>query len=282
VENVAMSGVNPTDFDNIYHIGKYVTQGDLTSIQDGKKVVLDRKLADRLKVKLRQTVYASFPDAQDTSLVVSGIFDAPTGWPENIVFVSLATARSFLNKGDVASSVDIKLEDIYQADAVARALQEYGYKADSWQQLYPDILETLAIEGFQNNLIMLLILIIASFGIGSVMYLLVNEKTGEIGMFMAMGASRQNIMNIFLLESGMLGLMGGVVGAVVGLLMALYLQSLKLTVEAPGGQQISLPIVINPGSFLAIILAAVILSVIAGLYPAWKASRLDPVLAING
>ncbi len=282
VENVAMSGVNPADVDKIYNIGKYVVSGDLNSIQDGKKVVMGQKLADSLKVKLGQTVFVSFPDARGTSLVVSGIFVAPTGWPEDIAFVSLATADDFLNKGDVASSVDIKLEDVYQADAVARSLKEYGYKADSWQQLYPDILETLAIEDFQSKLIMLLILIIAAFGIGSVMYMLVNEKTSEIGMFMAMGAGRQSIMNIFLLESGILGLMGGVIGIALGLIMALYLQSLKIVMEAPGGQQISLPVVINPESFLGIVLAAVALSVVAGLYPAWQASRLDPVLAING
>jgi lipoprotein-releasing system permease protein len=178
--------------------------------------------------------------------------------------------------------VDVKLEDVYQADALGRSLQAYGYKADSWQQLYPEILKTLAIEQFQNRLIMLLILIIAAFGIGSVMYMLVNEKTSEIGMFMAMGADRQNIMNIFLLESGILGLMGGVIGAALGLIMALYLQSLKIMMEAPGGQQISLPVVINPESFLAVVLVAAALSVVAGLYPAWKASRLDPALAING
>jgi lipoprotein-releasing system permease protein len=282
VENVAMSGVNPVDMDKIYNIGKYVVRGDLNSIRDGKKVVIGQKLADNLKVRLGQTVFASFPDARGTSLVVSGIFDAPTGWPEDIAFVSLATARDFLNKGDVASSVDVKLEDVYQADALARSLQAYGYKADSWQQLYPEILKTLAIEQFQNRLIMLLILIIAAFGIGSVMYMLVNEKTSEIGMFMAMGADRQNIMNIFLLESGILGLMGGVIGAALGLIMALYLQSLKIKMEAPGGQQISLPVVINPESFLAVVLVAAALSVVAGLYPAWKASRLDPALAING
>ena len=282
VENVGMSGVNPVDIDKIYHIGKYVVHGDLNSIQDGKKVVMGQKLADRLKVKLGQTVFASFPDARGTSLVVSGIFNAPTGWPEDIAFVSLSTARDFLNKGDVASNVDVKLEDVYQADAVARSLKEYGYEADSWQHLYPEILKTLAIEQFQNRLIMLLILIIAAFGIGSVMYMLVNEKTSEIGMFMAMGAGRQNIMNIFLLESGILGLMGGVIGAALGLIMALYLRSLKIVMEAPGGQQISLPVVINPDSFLAVVLAAVALSIIAGLYPAWQASRLDPALAING
>lgn len=281
VENVGMSGVNPVDLDKIYHIEKYVVHGDLNSIQDGKKVVMGQKLADRLKVKLGQTVFASFPDARSTSLVVSGIFNAPTGWPEDIAFVSLTTARNFLNKGDVASNVDVKLEDVYQADAVVRSLREYGYKADSWQQLYPEILRTLAIENFQNRLIMLLILIIAAFGIGSVMYMLVNEKTSEIGMFMAMGAGRQNIMNIFLLESAILGLLGGVTGAVLGLIMALYLRSLKIVMDVPGGEEISLPVVINPESFLSIVLVAVALSVIAGLYPAWQASRLDPALAIN-
>ena len=131
------------------------------------------------------------------------------------------------------------------ADGVAANLQGQGYKAESWQTLYPEILKTLAIEQFQNRLIMLLIMIIAAFGIGSVMYMLVNEKTSEIGMFMAMGASGKNIRNIFLMESAVLGLMGGLLGGVLGLVVALYLKSLEIKMEAPGGQEITLPVVIN-------------------------------------
>ena len=282
IENVAMSGVNPVEMDKIYAIGKHVVRGELNSIQDVNQVVLGEKLADRLKVRLGDTVYSSFPDARSTSLVVSGIFDAPTGWPEDIAFVSLSTARNFLNKGDVVSSVDIKLEDVYQADHIAAVLRGYGYKADSWQQLYPEILRTLAIERFQNRLIMLLIMIIAAFGIGSVMYMLVNEKTGEIGMLMALGSTGGAIRNIFLAESGILGLIGGIAGAVVGLLMSLYLKSMEIKMEAPGGQEITLPVIISPWNFLVIVLAAAVLSIIAGAYPAWKASQLDPVEAIKG
>ena len=281
VENVAMSGVDPEDFESIYHLEEYMIKGDLISVQSGKKVILGKKLSERLKVKMGQTIYASFPDARGTSLMVSGIFDPPVGWQDDLTIVSLDTARSFLNEGDVASIVDIRLEDIYQADAAARSLQDYGYKADSWQKLYPEILETLAIETFEYNLIMLLILIIASFGVGSVMYLLVNEKTSEIGMLMAMGAKRQSIMNIFLIESGLLGLMGGAVGAVLGLALSLYLGNLEFSMEAPGGQKITLPVVISLESFLVIIIAAIALSIIAGSYPAYKASRLDPTQAIN-
>ena len=281
VESVDLSGANPDDVDRIYHIGKYVFQGDLSSIQNGKKAVLGEKLAERLKVKLGQTIFAGIPNEGGSSLVVSGIFRLPTGWPENIAFVSLSTARDVSRKGDVATSVGVKLENVYLADGVAANLQGYGYKAQSWQTLYPEILKTLAIERFQSRLIMLLILIIAAFGIGSVMYMLVNEKASEIGMFMAMGASGKNIRNIFLMESGILGMMGGVLGGGLGLVIALYLRSLDIKMEAPGGQEITLPVVINADSFLIIILVAVALSVIAGMYPAWKASRLDPVLAIN-
>jgi len=281
VENVAMSGVDPEDFESIYHLEEYMIKGDLISVQSGKKVILGKKLSERLKVKMGQTIYASFPDARGTSLMVSGIFDPPVGWQEDLAIVSLETARTFLNEGDVASIVDIRLEDIYQADAAARSLQGYGYKADSWQKLYPEILQTLAIETFENNLIMLLILIIASFGVGSVMYLLVNEKTSEIGMLMAMGAKRQSIMNIFLIESGLMGLMGGAVGSVLGLALSLYLGNLEFSMEAPGGQKVTLPVVISLESFLVIIVAAIALSIIAGSYPAYKASRLDPTQAIN-
>ena len=282
VESVALSGANPDDMDRIYHIGKYVFQGDLSSVQDGKRVVLGEKTADSLKVKLGQTIYAGIPGEDGRSLIVSGIFKLPTGWPDNLAFVSLSTARDFVDEGDVVSSVDIKLDDVYLADAVAADLQAQGYKAESWQALYPDILKTLAIENFQTRLIMLLLLIIAAFGIGSVMYMLVNEKTSEIGMLMAMGANGGNIRNIFLLESAILGLMGGLLGSILGLAVCLYLRGLELKMDAPGGQEISMPVVINAANFLAIVLIAVALSLIAGMYPAWKASRLDPALAING
>jgi len=281
VETVTLSGSNPDDIDRIYHVRKNIIAGDFSDIKGGKKVVLAKKLAEDLNVKIGQTLYASIPDEKGMSFVVCGIFNLPTGWPENVAFVSLETARDLLGKGDVISTVNIKLDDIYQADAATANLQGYGYKAESWQTLYPEILKTLAIEDFENRLIMLLILIIAAFGIGSVMYMLVNEKTSEIGMLMAMGASEGSIRNIFLIESAVLGLMGGLAGLLLGLSASLYLKSLDIRMQTPGGQEMTLPMTINAGSFLAITLLAAALSMIAGSYPAWKASKLDPALAIN-
>ena len=281
VETVSLSGSDPDDIEQIYHVEKNIIAGDFSDIKSGKKVVLANKLAEDLNVKVGQTIYASIPDEKGSSFMVSGIFELPTGWPENVAFVSRSTARDLLGEGDVISTVNIKLNDIYLADAAAANLQGYGYKAESWQTLYPEILETLAIEEFQNRLIMLLILIIAAFGIGSVMYMLVNEKTSEIGMLMAMGASGSNIRNIFLIESAVLGMIGGLQGVWLGLSVSLYLKSLEIEMNTPGGQEMTLPMAINASSFLAITLVAVALSIMAGSYPAWKASRLDPAQAIN-
>ena len=147
-------------------------------------------MADKIKVKADDTVQASFPDATAQSLIVSGIFDS--GYKpvdEGITYVSLATARSFLGEGNVITTIDIKLQDPFEADAVASVLRSKGYNAKSWQQLFPEIVRTLVFEKTQNLITLLLILIIAAFGIASIMNMLVAEKTREIGMLMAMGAS---------------------------------------------------------------------------------------------
>lgn len=283
VESGVLYGINPAEMSQIFKsIADGMVVGDLMSIEGGRRIVMDKKLAEKLKVKYGQSVVASFPDSKTMNLVVAGIYSAPEGFPEGMTFVSLPTAREYLGDGDVVTAVNVKLQDVYAADALAAKLNAMGYNAESWQQLYPEIIRTMAIEGVQNNIIMLLIMIIASFGIASVMYMLVLEKTPDIGMLMAMGADSGTIRRIFLIESGILGLLGGAAGMAVGLILSLYLKSLKLEMQSPGGQMISLPVVISYRDIIAIVLLAVILSMAAGLYPAVKASKLDPVEALKG
>ncbi|HSD57634.1 MAG TPA: ABC transporter permease [Methanotrichaceae archaeon] len=280
-ENVAMVGVVPVEAEEITRLSESMIQGDLNSVLGGNRIVMGQALADKLKVKYGDTVQASFPDASPTNLVISGIFD--TGFDpvdEGITYVSLDTARSFLGEGDVISGIDIKLEDPFQADTAARQLQSYGYNAKSWQQLFPEIVRTLAFERTQNFITELLIMIIATFGIASIMNMLVQEKTREIGMLMAMGARPSQIRRLFLLESGLLGFIGAVLGCVLGLIVALQLRGVQI--QSTMGETMDLPILINPWDFLFFTLLATILSIAAGTYPAYKASRLDPVEALRG
>ncbi len=280
-ENVAMIGVEPVEAEEITRLSESMVQGDLNYVLGGKRIVMGQALADKLKVKYGDTVQASFPDATTTNLVISGIFD--TGFDpvdEGVTYVSLDTARSFLDEGDVISVIDIKLDDPFQADAAALQLRSYGYNAKSWQQLYPEIVRTLAFERTQNLITELLIMIIATFGIASIMNMLVQEKTREIGMLMAMGSRPSQIRRLFLLESGLLGFMGAVLGCILGLIVALQLRGIQI--QSTMGEMMDLPILINPRDFIFFILLATILSIAAGTYPAYKASKLDPVEALRG
>jgi len=281
VENVAMIGVDPEEADKISKISEDMVRGDFNSVLGGKRVVMGQALADKLEVKKGYTLQVSFPDAKTMNLVVAGIFD--TGYQqldEAITYVSLDTAREFLGEGDVINSINIKLEDPFQAEAVASSLSDNSYEVKGWQELFPEIVRTLALERAQNLITMLLIMIIATFGIANVMNMLVLEKTREIGMLMAEGANRGQIRRIFLMESGLLGLIGGALGCIIGLAVSLKIKGIEL--QSPTGEMIPLPVLINPWDFLTFTLLAMALSIAAGGYPAYRASKLDPVEALKG
>ena len=280
-DNVALIGIDPVEADKISQITQNMLQGDIASIQGGKRIVMGQALARKLKVKMGDTVSARFPDAIPVNLIVSGIFSfgyKPVD--EGVTYVSLETVRGFLDKGDVVTTVEIKLDDPFQAQAAAEKLRSYDYNAKDWQQLYPDIVRTLAFERTQNAITMLLLMIIATFGIASIMNMLVQEKTREIGMLMALGATPANIARLFLLESGTLGFMGAILGCALGLVVSLQLRGVQI--QNAMGEMMNLPIAINPMDFVVFTILSVLLSVAAGYFPARKASLLDPVIALKG
>jgi len=284
VEDISLEGVIPSELDKVTRIGeKYMVAGNLNGIQDGRRIVLGSRVAHDLDVKLGEDVEMSFPDAKTLNLVVAGIFN--TGieeWDES-AFVSLDTAREFLSEGDVITYVNIHLEDPYESDEVAAQISALGYEAESWRSLFPEFEETVEIETLSNNLIMILIIIIAAFGIANVMNMMVLEKTKEIGMLMAMGTSPAHIRTIFLIESGILGLFGGIFGSVLGYSVSAYLHSLEIAIDvATAPQPFILKFLVDPFDLVLFSLLALALSMIVGVYPAHKASQLDPVVALRG
>lgn len=280
-ENVAMLGIDPIEAERITEITENMLQGEITSIQGGKRIVMGQALADKLKVRVGDTVSAGFPDSEPVNLIVSGIFSF--GYKEvdeGVTYVSMETARDFLGEGDVVTVIDLKFQDPFLAETAAQQLKSRGYNAKDWQELYPDIVRTLAFERTQNAITMLLLMIIAAFGIASIMNMLVVEKTREIGMLMALGASPRSIQRLFLLESGILGLMGAIAGCALGLFVCLQLMGIQM--RDAMGQMMELPMSLNPWDFVAFTLLSVFLSIAAGYYPARKASMLDPVIALKG
>lgn len=191
--------------------------GDFTSINQIGNAIIGQTLADDLGVKLGDKVEATFPRAKTRELTVTGIFNTGTLLDEKFAFVSLDITREFLDKGDVVNAIELSLADIYESQSVADEISSWDYNAKSWMKTNPEIMRAINIGGFWTRFSVLLFMVIAFFGVTSIMNLLVVEKTKEIGMLMAMGATRSNIRNIFLAESSLLGLIGATLGSIVGL-----------------------------------------------------------------
>ena len=281
-KNALLKGVIPVDIDKIYKISQNMLLGDFTSINQIGNAIIGQTLADDLGVKLGDKVEATFPRATTTELTVTGIFNTGTPLDETFAFVSLDTTRKFLDKGDVVNAIELSLDDIYQAQSVAYEISSWGYNAKSWMETNPEIMRAINVGGFWTRFSVLLFMVIAFFGVASIMNLLVVEKTKEIGMLMAMGATRSNIRNIFLVESSLLGLIGAIMGSFLGIVGVLALGKVPFEIAAGGRDITTLPLILNPWDILLLTSLAVGLSVVAAVYPARNAAKLDPVLALRG
>ena len=134
-------------------------------------------------------------------LKVVGIFQTGTNRDDSLAYVSSETAQEFWQHGDVVTEIDLALIDPNEAESVSRQLSNQGYRALPWQKEEPDAERTVEYIDFWRGVTILLAMAISSFGIANIMHMLVMEKTREIGMLMAIGASRRKIRNIFLFES---------------------------------------------------------------------------------
>jgi lipoprotein-releasing system permease protein len=282
--NADLKGVIPLQENKISSIETYMVEGSFRELEFSRNtVVIGSKLADKLEVNLGDSVDVSFPNAKSLSLRVVGIFHTGSPLDESLTYTSLDTAQEFYDVSDVVNGISVRLEDFNRDREVAAEIGKTGYKAKGWTESNPEILRTIAIESTSNNVVLGLIVIIACFGVVSTLNLSVIGATSQIGMLRAMGATVSSIRKIFILQSGILGLLGGVIGTLTGVAISLAIGQYEIpgaSSELYGGLT-TIPVVVRLGDILFIILAVFLLNLIAGIYPAQQAAKLDPVKAIS-
>lgn len=200
-------------------------------------------------------------------------------------YMSIPDAQKLFNMGDGVSWIEIKLDDYELADRVKEDIEEqlgYPYTALTWFQLNRSLYSWMEIEKWGSFVILSLIIMVAAFNIISSLIMVVMEKTREIGILKSMGASSKSIMKIFVFEGLLVGFIGTVLGCIIGY-TAGFAQLYFNIISLPGDVYLisSLPIIMKWTDFIAIASISIFLSLSASVFPAYKASQLEPVEAIR-
>jgi lipoprotein-releasing system permease protein len=282
--NVQLKGVIPLEENKISYIEADMVEGDFRELEFSRNtVVIGSKLANKLEVKMGDSVDVSFPNANPVSLRVVGIFHTGSPLDESLTYTSLDTAQEFYDVSDVVNGISVRLEDFNRDRDIAVEIEKMGYKTKGWTETNPAILRTIAIESTSNNVVLGLIVVIASFGVVSTLNLSVIGATSQIGMLRAMGATVSSIRTVFVLQSGILGLLGALFGTFAGVLISLAIGQYEIPAASSEFYSgiTTIPIIIRASDILFIIIAVFLLNLIAGIYPAQQAAKLDPVRAIS-
>ncbi len=270
----------------------------LTEGQKGQElrgIILGQELAKSLGLSLNDTLSLISPLGEMTPLGripkmrpfrLVGIFESGMfEYDSTIAFVSLSQAQSFLGLGSKVTGLELKTRDVYKAAEIARDIQTklgFPFWTKDWMRMNKNLFSALKLEKLVMFIILTLIILVAAFNIVASLIMVVMEKTKDIAILKSMGATSGSIMKIFMLEGMIIGTVGTALGLLGGVGLCWILEKYQF-IKLPSDVYYisSLPVLMKGWDILIIVASALGISLLATLYPAWQASRLDPAEAIR-
>ncbi|MDR3195293.1 MAG: ABC transporter permease [Endomicrobium sp.] len=278
----------------ILNISKQIVVSDVKfngEIIGGRSIILGCELAKSVSADAGDEVVLMFPTSfgsipkmykfNVSAIIQSGMYD----FDSSLGFIDLKEGQSLFLMPDSITGLDIHTTNFEKASATAAELQKdlsYPYKAKAWLDMNRNLFSALKLEKIMMFLILGLIIIVAAFNIISNLLLLSVQKSKEIGIMSAMGFSNYSVSKIFFYEGLIVGSVGTVFGIIFGLSVSLGLKYLDIFKLPKGVYYVDkLPVFIAPLDILFVAVSAFFISALAGLYPAYQVSKLNPLEAIR-
>ena len=215
---------------------------------------------------------------------VVGVFESGMyEYDSSLVYVSIKQAQEFFNMGDTVTGIEVKVADIFAADRIAQAIEHtigFHYWARDWMKLNKNLFSALKLEKFMMFILLVLVVIVASFNIVSTLTMIVVEKHREIAILKAMGATGQAVTRIFMLNGLVIGIVGTVIGIPLGYSFCWAIQTFY-TLPGDVYYLSRIPVNIKIVDVVTVAVSAITITFLATIHPCRQAARLDPAEAIR-
>jgi lipoprotein-releasing system permease protein len=296
-------GVRADDLLKMKSISDHLKSGDLTGYASGTGVAIGSRMADQLGLQAGSTITLVAPEGDVTpmgvnprvkSYTVSAIFEiGMSEYDASIIFMPLEEAQLYFNAEGIAQSIELFVEKPDLVDSLRQPVEDAAERQvliSDWRDRNKTFFSALQVERNVMFMILTLIVLVAALNIVSGLIMLVKDKGSDIAILRTMGASSGAVMRIFFMTGAAIGIVGTLAGVALGVVVCLNIESIRQFFSWVSGTTIfnpelyflsQLPADMNLGETVAVVGMAIGLSFLATIFPAWRASRLDPVQALR-
>ena len=300
---VLVRGVRGEDMARIPAISGNLRQGTLENFDTSGGVAIGRRLSEALSLQVGDTLTLITPRGASTPFgtaprvkgyPVTAIFEiGMSEFDATFVYMPLAEAQTYFNRQGDVNVIEVFLADADRVDEARLSIEEAAERPvllTDWRQRNRTFFAALEVERNVMFLILTLIVIVAALNIISGLIMLVKDKSSDIAILRTMGATRGAIMRVFLITGASIGIVGTIAGFALGLVLALNVEAIRGFISRLTNTNLfpaelyflsRLPAEVNTTEVLTVLLMAMVLSLLATLYPSWRAAKLDPVEALR-
>jgi len=306
-QGLTVTGIDPMFEAKVSNIAKFMSASTWKKLfqQDDNLIVLGQGLADNLGLKTGDTLSLYMPNIQGGNtgriaaakshrFFVAGMFDLGGELDMSTAFIPMGYAAKILDMGTGVTGVRIKTDVVFDAPRLIRELgdsQSQRLYLSDWTRTQGHLYQDIQLVRAIMYLVLALVIAVACFNIVSTLVMAVRDKRAEIAILLTMGMKRMSIMGIFVVQGALNGLLGCAIGGVVGVIVAKNLSAIAKGIEALFGIELLsgdiyfidfLPSELHLSDLILVLSLAFIMSLLATLYPAWKASQTAPASALAG